>query len=70
MMTCIRIVLEVIDHRQHDFVIRTLAAIEHAELAFEHAQQAFDVAMFLTQNLDHLGHFCSPGTKSAPGAAR
>jgi hypothetical protein len=47
-MAGIRIVLEVVDDRENDLVIRAFAAIKHTQLPFKHAKQAFDVAMFLT----------------------
>src|SRR6516164_546722 len=74
-MAGIRIVLEVVDDRADDLVIRTIAAIEYAQLRFKHAQQAFDVAMFLTQNPDGLSqHALSatswPPTRPASGCGR
>ena len=47
-MAAIRIVLEVVDDREDDLVIRAIAAVEHAQLPFKDAKQAFDIAMFLT----------------------
>jgi hypothetical protein len=47
-MAGIRIVLEVVDDREDSVVIRAFAAVEHTQLPFEHAKQAFDIAMFLT----------------------
>src|SRR6266540_2209217 len=47
-MAGIRIVLEVVDDREDDLVIRAFTAIKHTQLPFKHAKQAFDVAMFLT----------------------
>ena len=47
-MARIRIVLEVIDEREDDLVIRAIAAIEHSDLPFKDAEQAFNVAMLLT----------------------
>jgi len=47
-MAGIRIVLEVVDDRADDLVIRAFAAIEHTQLAFKDAKQAFNVAVFLT----------------------
>jgi len=48
MMARIRIVLEIVDDREDDLVIRSIAAIEHTQLPFQHTKQLFDVAMFLT----------------------
>ena len=47
-MAAIRIVLEVVDDREDDLVIRAIAAVEHTQLPFKDAKQAFDIAMFLT----------------------
>jgi hypothetical protein len=47
-MAGIRIVLEIVDDREDDLVIRAIAAIEHTQLPFQDKKQLFDVAMFLT----------------------
>jgi hypothetical protein len=36
-MTGVRIVLEVVDDREDDLVIRAFAAIKHTQLPFKHA---------------------------------
>src|SRR5262249_4586094 len=59
-MAGIRIVLEIIDDREDDLVIRPITAIEDAQLALEDAKQFLDVAMLLTQQLDEVGHRPSP----------
>src|SRR6516162_3002211 len=55
-MARIRIVLEVVDDGEDDFVIWTISAIEHSQLAFKDSKQPFNIAMLLTQNLDHVSH--------------
>ena len=47
-MAAIRIVLEVVDDREDDLVIGAITAVEHTQLPFKDAKQAFDIAMFLT----------------------
>jgi hypothetical protein len=47
-MAGIWIVLEIVYDREDDLVIRAITTLEHAQLPFEDAQQAFNVAMFLT----------------------
>jgi hypothetical protein len=46
-MTGIWIVLEVVDDREDDLVIRAIAAVEHTQLPFKDAKQALNIAMFL-----------------------
>ena len=59
-MARIRIVLEIIDDGEDDLVIRAIAAIEYTQLPFQDMKQLFDIAMFLTQNLDDLYQFDLP----------
>ena len=49
-------ILEVLDDRLEDLVIRPLAAIEHLELLLENIDQLRDVAMLFLQHFDHTGH--------------
>jgi hypothetical protein len=59
-MARIWIVPEIVDDREDDVVIRAVAAIEHTQLPFQDMKQLFDIAMFLTQNLDDLYHLDLP----------
>jgi hypothetical protein len=53
-MAGIRIVFEVVDDRADDLVIRAFAAIEHTQLPLKDAKQAFNIAVFLAQNLERF----------------
>jgi len=59
-MARIRLLLEIVDDREDDLVIRAIAAIEHTQLPFQNTKQLFDIAMFLMQNLDDLYHLDLP----------
>jgi hypothetical protein len=70
-MARIRIVLEVVDDGEDDFVIWTISAIEHSQLPFKDSKQPFNIAMLLTQNLNHVSHDAPTFTsESVPGCKR
>jgi hypothetical protein len=56
MVAGVGISVEELDYCAKDLVVGTLASIEDAQLLFHHAEQLFDVSMFLAQDLDDLDH--------------
>lgn len=66
-MAGIRVVLKVVDGREDDLVIRSFAAIERNQFPFQNLKQLFNVAMFLTKNLDDVCHRAPLQRAQAPG---
>src|SRR6266851_7843545 len=56
MMTAFRIVLEILDDRLQNLIVRPPAAIEYIELVFQDEKQFFDVSMFFEQDINDLWH--------------
>jgi hypothetical protein len=56
MMAAFGVVLEILDDRLEDFVVRPPAAVEDLKLVLQHEKQLFDVLMFFQEDINDLWH--------------
>ena len=54
MMVVLGVVLEILDDRPQNLVIRRLAAVENFQFLLQNKEQLFDVAVLFEQNFDNF----------------